>query len=382
MPTSQTVALIKDIANSKSKGEKHTTDELIIILQTIATVEIPEYDEAKLQFLQNNVAGKDSIIYKIEEIITKPLTSSPHVHQIEENTEAINILNRFHKDQCIVCDTTNINWEILLAAKMQNRAMVIAALSDNERNLIESIIDLIPATDPFQIKTRLIDAISQGDNTNIVILLEELNGYKTLYHHIVLNELATLIATSDLPAYVTEYKTLIEERPVITQEDMLYIEEIISNSMRKSLTLERDENKNLKIMLSNREILGTPREELPLSTGEQNFLSLTFEFMKAKNSACPFVVIDDPVSSFDSIYKNKVVYAIVKMLHNKKRIVLTHNTDLLRLLESQYSNCYRLYLLNNTEGEENGLIALNENEQGMLISLDQLIVWKPRQHHT
>ena len=170
-----------------------------------------------------------------------------------------------------------------------------------------------------------------------------------------------------------EYLKLLDEKPEITEEDMLYIEEIISNSMSKKLTLERDEKKNLRIYLSSQEFLGKSREELPLSTGEQNFLSLTFEFLKAKNSACPVVVIDDPISSFDSIYKNKVVYAIVKMLHHKKRIVLTHNTDLLRLLESQYKNCYKLYLLNNTEGEENGFIPLNHKEQDMLISLEKLL---------
>jgi hypothetical protein len=85
------------------------------------------------------------------------------------------------------------------------------------------------------------------------------------------------------------------------------------------------------------------------------------------------VVIDDPISSFDSIYKNKVVYAIVKMLNHKKRIVLTHNTDMLRLLESQYSYCYKLYLLNNTDGEENGFIALNRKEQEMMINLEKLL---------
>jgi hypothetical protein len=84
-------------------------------------------------------------------------------------------------------------------------------------------------------------------------------------------------------------------------------------------------------------------------------------------------VIDDPISSFDSIYKNKVSYAIVKMLHHKKRIVLTHNTDLLRLLDGQYKKCYKLYLLNNTDGEENGFVPISYNEQEMLISLEKLL---------
>ncbi|MCL1875332.1 MAG: AAA family ATPase [Synergistaceae bacterium] len=366
-------ALIKDIANKQSQGKKHTTEDLIAILQTISVVKIQEFDEVKLQFLKNDITDKDSIIRKIEGISAKPLTSNPHVHQIEENTEAISILNRFHKDQCIVCDTTDINWETLLASKIRNKEKVIEALSEDVKNLIAKIINLVPTADPFQIKPRLVEAISQGDNANIITLLQEVEECKMFYYHLVLNDLSALISASELPSKVAEYQALIDEKPEITQEDMLYIEEIISNSMRKSLTLKRDENKNLKIMLSDREVLGKSREELPLSTGEQNFLSLTFEFLKAKNSAYPLVVIDDPVSSFDSIYKNKVVYAIVKMLHSKKRIVLTHNTDLLRLLDSQYSNCYKLYLLNNTDGEENGFIALNDNEQEMLISLEKLL---------
>ena len=170
-----------------------------------------------------------------------------------------------------------------------------------------------------------------------------------------------------------EYYELISTTPDISQEDYLYIQEIVSNSMSKRLSVERDENRRLRIRLSNQEFLGVPRDELPLSTGEQNFLSLTFEFLKAKNSAAPIVVIDDPVSSFDSIYKNKVVYAIVKILHHKKRIVLTHNTDLIRLLDGQHKHCFKLYLLNNTDGEVNGFIPLRNREQDMLISLEKLL---------
>lgn len=108
--------------------------------------------------------------------------------------------------------------------------------------------------------------------------------------------------------------------------------------MNKKLKVDRDSNKQLKIILEEQEFLEHPREELPLSNGEQNFLSLSFEFLKAKNSHQPIVVVDDPISSFDSIYKNKVVYAIVRMLQSKKRIILTHNIDFIRLLDSQYGN--------------------------------------------
>lgn len=205
-------------------------------------------------------------------------------------------------------------------------------------------------------------------------MFKEFAVYKKLYGDLIENEIIDIVKGNDLIAHYAEYQRVISEKPNITDEDYLYIQEIISNSMSKPLTVERDENKRLRIYLSNQEFLGKTRDELPLSAGEQNFLSLTFEFLRAKNSNCPIVVIDDPVSSFDSIYKNKVVYAIVKMLSHKKRIILTHNTDLIRLLASQYKHCFNLYLLNNTEGELNGFIPLQKHEQDMLISLEKLLV--------
>jgi wobble nucleotide-excising tRNase len=60
-----------------------------------------------------------------------------------------------------------------------------------------------------------------------------------------------------------------------------------------------------------------------LSNGEQNFLSLAFELLKAKNSTCKLIVLDDPISSFDSIYKNKLAYAILSFLSSKKTLIPT-----------------------------------------------------------
>lgn len=373
---SEIAEIVKDIVNSKSKGAKFTTKVLTEKFRDLPLINLNISDEqqAKLNFIKSDYSIKDSIIRQIDKLETQTLQSNPHVNEIEENTEAITILTRFHKDQCIVCDTYDIDWQTLLTSKTHNRIKVIGTLNQDLKTLIEKIISLVPETDPFNIKHLLLDAICHGEKTNIDILIAEFKVVKDLFNRLVLNELATVFSCSDLSEKMDEYQSLLLEKPEITEEDMLYIEEIISNSMSKKLLFERDENKNLRITLSNQEFLGKIRDELPLSTGEQNFLSLTFEFLKAKNSACPIVVIDDPISSFDSIYKNKVVYAIVKMLHNKKRIVLTHNTDLLRLLDGQYKKCYKLYLLNNTEGEENGFIPINNKEQEMLISLDKLLI--------
>jgi ABC-type Mn2+/Zn2+ transport system ATPase subunit len=368
--------IVKDIVNNKSKGAKFETEVIITKFAAIPLVhqDVSNEQEAKLTFLKADYSAKDSILLQIEKLAKKTVVANPQVHEVEENTEAIRILERFHKDQCIVCDTEDIDWSALLTSKTDNRMKVIEALDKDVQALIQQIINLVPENDPFNIKILLLEAISTGDISKIGTLLTDLAMVKKMFERQVMNELATVFLGSDLPDKLTEYQKLLEEKPEITEEDMLYIEEIINNSMNKKLMLERDDKKNLRITLSNSEFLGKTREELPLSAGEQNFLSLTFEFLKAKNSPCPVIVIDDPISSFDSIYKNKVVYAIVKMLHHKKRIVLTHNTDLLRLLDGQYKRCYKLYLLNNTDGEDNGFIALNYKEQEMLISLEKLLL--------
>ena len=366
-------AFIKDCANSKSKGNRYTTNALVALLTSLEHHVIPEYAPEKLAFVQSDWVNKKSIIKQLEKLTGVEITPNAHVHEIEENTEAIAILSRFHKDKCIVCDNENIDWEELLAAKTAHRQATLDALEDKIKEAIEQTIPLVPTSDPFNIKACLLDAIASGNTQVITDLSRELTAYKKLYGKLVENGIVEIVNGSELIAHHTEYQRIISERPDIADEDYLYIQEIISNSMSKPLTIERDENSRLRIYLSNQEFLGKAREELPLSTGEQNFLSLTFEFLKAKNSECPIVVIDDPVSSFDSIYKNKVVYAIVKMLHHKKRIVLTHNTDLIRLLDGQYRRCFKLYLLNNTDGELNGFIPLKNNEQDMLISLEKLL---------
>lgn len=373
LPKAELAAFIKDCANSKSKGNRYTTDALVALLTSLERHTVPEYDSDKLAFIQSDWANKQSIIRQLESLAGAEITPNAHVHEIEENTEAIGILSRFHKDKCIVCDNEDIDWEALLEAKTAHRQATLDALEGKIREAIEKTIPLVPTSDPFEIKACLLNAIASGDAEAIAALSREITAYKDLYCELVENGIVDIVNGSELVAHHAEYQRIIAERPDIADEDYLYIQEIISNSMSKPLTIERDENRRLRIYLSNQEFLGKTRDELPLSTGEQNFLSLTFEFLKAKNSECPIVVIDDPVSSFDSIYKNKVVYAIVKMLHHKKRIVLTHNTDLIRLLDGQYKRCFKLYLLNNTDGELNGFIPLKNNEQEMLISLEKLL---------
>ena len=96
-----------------------------------------------------------------------------------------------------------------------------------------------------------------------------------------------------------------------SDEDICFIEEFVAKNIGKKIMLERKNNK-ISITLDSEELLGVNRADLKLSTGEQNFISLTFELLKAKNLDNEIIVIDDPISSFDSIFKNKLVFAIVR----------------------------------------------------------------------
>ena len=127
------------------------------------------------------------------------------------------------------------------------------------------------------------------------------------------------------------------------------------------------------MLLGEDEFLNCDRKDLSLSNGDQNFLSLSFELLKAQKVANSIIILDDPISSFDSIYKNKIAYAILKLLSSKKSIILTHNTDLIKLLEHQQKQCFNLYYLNNTKDEENGFININQNEVDILLYIHKFL---------
>lgn len=370
----QIYSLVKDLMNNRSKGNKVGIDGYISAMELYKNIVVGEFEEEKLNFLIAELSEKDSLIEEIESLEVTKMTANAQIKEIEENTEALRILNHFHyKKQCIVCDTEDIDIDQLLQKKTKNRETIIKKLDEKTKGIIEKVIAKVDDEDPFQIKERLLQAIETGALEEVQVLKDEINLYRQFYAKKAIFDMFQIYDGSDIKRVNDEYKMIISEKPEIAEEDFLYIEEIISNSMNKKLQLIRDDNKNIKIVLDSEDFIGVERNGLLLSTGEQNFLSLTFEFLKAKNSDKPIVVLDDPILSFDSIYKNKIAYAIIKMLENKKRIILTHNVDLLRLLDGQYKKCFKLFLFNNTDNEENGFIPLNYKEQDMLINLEKLL---------
>lgn len=366
--------IISELSNNKSKGKSIGVDKYIAEWSKCSLYEISAYDETKLEYFMSDLSTSKSLILEVESIDTRTLTKNRRIREVERNMEAIKILSHFcDTEECIVCDSINIGRENLLARKTENKNNILETLEPKIREILEILSSSSADKDPFNIKNILMATIETGELEGIYKLIEDIQKYRDIFIKKVINELLEILNNSDIKDKNEEYKKLINEKPEINDEDFLYIEKIINNSMLKKIQISRDDKKNIQILIEDKEFLGIDRAELPLSSGEQNFLSLTLEFLKAKNSDKPIVILDDPISSFDSIYKNKIVYAIIKILDKKKRVILTHNVDLLRLLDGQLKKCFNLFLFNNRENEENGFIPLKPDERDMLISLDALL---------
>jgi ABC-type dipeptide/oligopeptide/nickel transport system ATPase subunit len=328
-----------------------------------------------LNFIKNNYTDSKSIISKIINITDDHIKKDTSINIIEENTEAIKILKKFiYKTECVVCDCENIDSNQLFESKKINKENVINALDKKTKAILEEIINEVKTDDPFSIKQIFIKAIEEGNKTIINELQEEIKKYFIFFDNTITNSLAKCYEENKIiKEFFDEYNEILKSKPEMTDEDIIYIETLVNENIEKEIKLDRDANNNLKLLLDGNDFIGINRNELHLSNGEQNFISLAFELLKAKNTTNKIIILDDPISSFDSIYKNKIAYLIIKVLEKKKQIILSHNVDLIRLLEHQKQKCFNLYLFNNKEGEVNGFIKVNENEQKILLYIDKLL---------
>lgn len=332
-------------------------------------------DNEEYKFIIENFKDTKSIIHKIKTLKISDIKKNEQVKEIEENNVAIKIIDKFsYKEECVVCENKDYDKDTLLEKKKDNKEKIEKSLDAKTKKILKEIINLIKEkpTDPLNIERILLDAIDTGDTVEV----ERLQNDIDIYLEDIGKELLNLIKSSldeILIAKYEEYKKLIKKQFKISKEDELYLTRVISENIGRRIDVKRDKNNKIKITLGDSEILGTERDNLALSTGEQNFISLAFELLKAKNTDKRYIVLDDPISSFDSIYKNKIAFCIVKFLENKKQIILTHNTELIKLLEFQKAGSFELYIFNNTEGAENGFIGVNKEEQELLLKLDKLL---------
>ena len=355
---------------SKTGETKIDTQKFINYLLNEIEISPIEYNlnDEEYQYYKKNY--EDTILEKIEKLNLSEIKKEEKIKKLEETKIATQILKKYQKEECIVCDN-HINHEELLSKKSETVTVIMDSLSETTKKILTEILDEVEENDIFQIKSTIEYTLGTGDKQKIENLQNKLDKFKRICFEelkMILREKCSVI--NILEEY-KEYNDLINQAPEIDDEDLLLVKELISENLEKELFIERDEkNKSkLKLKLGHQEILEKDRDSLHLSAGEQNFISLCFEILKAQKCKEKIVVIDDPISSFDSIYKNKVVFLIKKMLDKKLNILLTHNLDLVRLMNFQMKNAFKLYIINNTDDEENGFIDIKDEEKEILLNI-------------
>lgn len=366
---------VRDIINKQSKGKNIDQSQFLAYVRDVEK-------QPRLENVNNNkkefTISNAKIIDRFMKINLEQIVANADVEGIEQSDDAINILGKYkHLHSCIVCDNDHIDEDLLLQMKKEKRKRIYESLDENTKILFKDIAmdSKLGENDPFEIKETVLAFIASGEVNAISNLREEILIYVNEIVDEMIDALFNIFISTPMYSWWDEYTTLLETQPTLDSEELLYIQEIISENIGRNIRITRDDDNdhNFKLMLDNQALLGLDRSEMHLSSGEQNFISLAFALLLARHSEQEFVVLDDPISSFDSVYKNKIAFCIIKFLENKKQIILTHNTDLIRLLNVQLDDCFNLYILNNVSGGRNGFLPVKSEEKNILISLSDLV---------
>ena len=367
---------IKSCVNSKDKGSNFKHDQLIDLYNSLKDIEITALPpENQIKDVINDIESGLLIYDKIRKLTEVAIPESHLYRAIDQNSLAIKVLNEYDTEVCIVCDNREFNREELYKRKSEERKLALKKVTESAKDVIKLLLENKIEDDAFQSVNILKNVLN---NNNLAALIGLQQNLELAVNAIPIYLKKLFIEKIQKSDYLTNFNKYIEQvnnKIKITDSDLALIQDIVNNNMNKSLVFNRDEKKNIKILLNGSDLLGKDRPSLPLSSGEQNFISLAFELIRAKHVNQPVIVVDDPLSSFDSIYKNKIVYLLLKILSESKKhvIILTHNMDLLHLLEAQQSNRFELYLLNNSLNQVNGFIHIVKQEVDMLTSLYNLI---------
>ena len=374
----QAFVFLRSIVNTRSHGKDIKQEDFLNFVRNFELkFDFGKIESEKLEWVINDCSGKTRIVKQLIELDYNSIEANPETALIEQHDDAIGLLKKYHSlSTCVVCDNNDFNGDEILIKKQNNRKRIYEGLSQSTKDLLDKVVkdNSLLVSDPFNIKKIVGDFITVGEPTKLIQLQDDLKKYVNSICDQIVNILVHCFDGHTLYRDYDEYSSLVETQPQLDSEELLFIEDIINENIGKSIAIERDtDSKNYKLKLGNKDLIGTERNLMELSSGEQNFISLAFELLLARHSDRNYVVLDDPISSFDSVYKNKIAYCIIKFLEEKKQIVLTHNTDLIRLLDVQLNNCFNLYILNNVEHGKNGFISVNEQEKSLLINLHELI---------
>lgn len=115
------------------------------------------------------------------------------------------------------------------------------------------------------------------------------------------------------------------------------------------------------------------RKVIEHSTGEINLLKFLFKIYEFLGSNKEYLILDDPVSSLDTINNYKIAYEIVSCASkkNKRVIVFTHSIEMINTINSQRDYLFDFYYIENINGNRT-LQSIPLSDSGNVITLSRL----------
>jgi len=269
---------ISALANNRDKGKEYDAEKILKLVNEIdLNIESVSKDE-KFNYIKNNLENVDSIIKTIVEFDTSNFNKISGFKKIDIDNDAIKILEK-HKDitTCIF-EETHILPDNIKEQLEKNKETIVNQLTSKQKEITDKILEL-DNNNPLHIKDIFNSAFEKGEIEEIEKLIEEIKLTIFQIQNEISKYIIKLIQENKLKELYWELKELLDKKVELAEEDEILLKNIIENCLNKEVKIERDSNKNIIFKLNNTDIIGKSRQELPLSTGEQNFISLYFELL-------------------------------------------------------------------------------------------------------
>lgn len=116
-----------------------------------------------------------------------------------------------------------------------------------------------------------------------------------------------------------------------------------------------------------------PRKVDTYSVGELNFLIFLIYINEFLTNDNEYIIIDDPLSSYDLINQYKVIFELIKLSgSNKKVIIFTHNIEMINMIQSQDMSVFKYYSLESINKKVH-FLEIAKEEQNPIMALEYIL---------
>lgn len=257
--------------------------------------------------------------------------------------------------QCPLCDSSGIK--------------VKQKITDKLKELKEKYDNVINSFEKMNVKVTKSEVENLVEITNI-LSEDELGDYILCSGS--KEELKNINErTTELEMLEKKLKKLEKEKED-SYKSLFEIKEQIIKDMKERYNI--DEN-NVNFDNNKKEVaIKLDRKVVEYSTGEINLLKFLFKIYEFLGSNKEYMILDDPVSSLDTINHYKIVYEIVSCANkkNKKVVAFTHSVEMLNAINSQNDYLFDFYYIENLDGIRT-IQIIPIADEGNIITLSRLI---------